>query len=119
MKDKLNKTGDEAAGVEIIRIAGVEPLRWIAQNAGAEGYVVTAKVAEMKTGEGYNAATGEFGNLLKAGIVDPVKVTRSALQNAASIAAMLLTTDVLIVEKKADQVDSGIGHSHGPGGHSH
>jgi chaperonin GroEL len=60
----------------------------------------------MKTGEGYNAATGEFGNLLKAGIVDPVKVTRSALQNAASIAAMLLTTDVLIVEKKADQVDS-------------
>jgi chaperonin GroEL len=56
---------------------------------------------------------------LKAGIVDPVKVTRSALQNAASIAAMLLTTDVLIVEKKADQVDSGKGHSHGPGGHSH
>jgi chaperonin GroEL len=119
LKDKLNKTGDEAAGVEIIRIASVEPLRWIAQNAGAEGYVVTAKVAEMKTGEGYNAATGEFGNLLKAGIVDPVKVTRSALQNAASIAAMLLTTDVLIVEKKADQVDSGNGHSHGPGGHSH
>jgi chaperonin GroEL len=119
LKDKLNKTGDEAAGVEIIRIASVEPLRWIAQNAGAEGYVVTAKVAEMKTGEGYNAATGEFGNLLKAGIVDPVKVTRSALQNAASIAAMLLTTDVLIVEKKADQVDSAKGHGHGPGGHSH
>jgi chaperonin GroEL len=119
LKDKLNKTGDEAAGVEIIRIAGVEPLRWIAQNAGAEGYVVTAKVAEMKTGEGYNAATGEFGNLLKAGIVDPVKVTRSALQNAASIAAMLLTTDVLVVEKKADQEEKGHGHSHGAGGHSH
>ena len=80
---------------------------------------MTAKVAEMKTGEGYNAATGEFGNLLKAGIVDPVKVTRSALQNAASIAAMLLTTDVLIVEKKADQEEKGHGHSHGAGGHNH
>jgi len=117
LKDKLKLTGDEASGVEIIRIAGIEPLRWIAQNAGAEGYVVTAKVSEMKTGEGYNASTGEFGNLLKAGIVDPVKVTRSALQNAASIAAMLLTTDVLIVEKKADAPEQG--HGHGPGGHSH
>jgi chaperonin GroEL len=69
----------------------------------------------MKTGEGYNAATGEFENLLKAGIVDPVKVTRSALENAASIAAMLLTTDVLVVEKKEEApapAAGGHGHSH-------
>jgi len=115
LKNKLNKEGDEAAGVEIIRKSAVEPLRWIAQNAGAEGYVVTSRVSEMKTGEGYNAATGEFENLLKAGIVDPVKVTRSALENAASIAAMLLTTDVLVVEKKEEApapAAGGHGHSH-------
>ncbi len=115
LKDKLKQEGDEAAGVEIIRKAAVEPLRWIAQNAGAEGYVVTSRVSEMKTGEGYNAASGEFENLLKAGIVDPVKVTRSALENAASIAAMLLTTDVLVVEKKEETpapAAGGHGHSH-------
>src|SRR3954453_15549374 len=85
-------SGDEATGVGIVRTALVEPLRWIAQNAGMEGYVAVSKVAESKKkGFGLNAATGEYGDLIAAGIVDPVKVTRSAVRNAASIAGMLLT----------------------------
>ena len=118
----LGLTGDEATGVSIVRKALVEPLRWIAQNAGQEGYVVVAKVRDLPAGHGLNAATGEYVDLLAAGVVDPVKVTRSALRNAASIAGMLLTTETLIVEKPADaEADEGHGHghSHGPGGHSH
>ncbi len=109
---KLSLEGDEAKGVDIVYSASREPLRWIAQNAGEEGYVVTSKVAEMKVGEGFNAATGEYGNLLSQGIVDPVKVTRLALQNAASIAAMLLTTDVLVVDKKEEEPAPAAGHGH-------
>lgn len=112
---KLSLEGDEAKGVDIVYSASREPLRWIAQNAGEEGYVVTSKVADMKVGEGFNAATGEYGNLLSQGIVDPVKVTRLAIQNAASIAAMLLTTDVLVVDKKEEEEPApaaGHGHSH-------
>ncbi|MEO6821884.1 MAG: chaperonin GroEL [Candidatus Nanopelagicales bacterium] len=121
LKDNLGLKDDQATGVGIVRRAVVEPLRWIAENAGLEGYVVTAKVAESADGHGLNAATGEYGDLLKAGVIDPVKVTRSALENAASIAGMLLTTEVLVVEKKEDESDAqgGHGHSHGPGGHSH
>ena len=115
LEGQLGLTGDEAKGVDIVFSASREPLRWIAQNAGEEGYVVTSKVADMKVGEGFNAATSEYGNLLAQGIVDPVKVTRLALQNAASIAAMLLTTDVLIVEKKEEE-SAPAGHGHG---HSH
>jgi chaperonin GroEL len=115
LEGQLGLTGDEAKGVDIVFSATREPLRWIAQNAGEEGYVVTSKVADMKVGEGFNAATSEYGNLLAQGIVDPVKVTRLALQNAASIAAMLLTTDVLIVEKKEEE-PAAAGHGHG---HSH
>src|SRR5436853_1807923 len=89
-------TGDEATGVNIVRTALVEPLRWIAQNAGHEGYVVVSKVRELPAGHGLNAATGEYGDLIKAGIVDPVKVTRSAVSNAPSIAGMLLTTETLV-----------------------
>ncbi|HEX3824194.1 MAG TPA: chaperonin GroEL [Mycobacteriales bacterium] len=117
----LGLTGDEAVGVNIVRKSLVEPLRWIAQNAGLEGYVAVAKVSDLKKGHGLNAATGEYVDLIKAGIVDPVKVTRSAVRNAASIAGMLLTTETLVVDKPADPEPEagGHGHSHGPGGHSH
>jgi chaperonin GroEL len=121
LEDKLGLTGDQAIGVDVVRRSLAEPLRWIAQNAGVEGYVVVAKVAELQQGFGYNAADLTYGDLLAQGIVDPVKVTRSALVNAASIAGMLLTTDALVVEKPAEHEDDGggHGHSHGPGGHSH
>jgi chaperonin GroEL len=113
----LGLSGDEAVGVAVVRRALVEPLRWISQNAGLEGYVITTKVAELDEGQGYNAATGEYGDLIKAGVIDTVKVTRSALQNAASIASLLLTTETLVVEKPAeDEGDAGHGHGHG---HSH
>ncbi|MGW5865978.1 chaperonin GroEL [Streptomyces sp. NPDC055239] len=116
LKDSLGKEGDEATGVAVVRRAAVEPLRWIAENAGLEGYVITSKVAELDKGFGFNAATGEYGDLVKAGVIDPVKVTRSALENAASIASLLLTTETLVVEKPAeDEADAG-GHGHG---HSH
>ncbi|MER5637131.1 chaperonin GroEL [Kitasatospora sp. NPDC002227] len=114
----LGLSGDEATGVAVVRKALAEPLRWIAQNAGLEGYVITSKVAEMEAGQGFNAATGEYGDLVKAGVIDPVKVTRSALENAASIASLLLTTETLVVEKPAEE-EAGAGHSHGGHGHSH
>ncbi len=114
--DGLELTGDEAVGASIVRKAAVEPLRWIAENAGMQGYVATAKVAEMSLGQGLNAATGEYGDLMGAGVIDPVKVTRSALRNAASIAAMVLTTDTLVVEKPEDDEETGgAGHGHGHG----
>ena len=115
----LGLDGDEAIGANIVRRAADEPLRWIAENGGAEGYVVVAKVRELGPGNGYNAATEEYGDLLKQGVVDPVKVTRSALRNAASIASMVLTTATLVVEKKVVESDEGNGHSHGGHGHSH
>ncbi|GAA1238807.1 chaperonin GroEL [Kitasatospora nipponensis] len=114
----LGLSGDEATGVAVVRKALAEPLRWIAQNAGLEGYVITHKVAELEAGHGYNAATGEYGDLVKAGVIDPVKVTRSALENAASIASLLLTTETLVVEKPAED-EGGAGHSHGGHGHAH
>ena len=106
----LGLTGDEKTGVAIVAKAVVEPLRWIAENGGVPGYVIVAKVQEMNPGEGYNAATGENGDLIGWGVIDPVKVTRSALANAASIAALLLTTETLIVEKPADEDD--VPHNH-------
>jgi len=115
----LGLEGDEATGANIVRRACDEPLRWIAENGGAEGYVVVAKVRELGPGNGYNGATEEYGDLLKQGVVDPVKVTRSALRNAASIASMVLTTATLVVEKKVVEADEGNGHSHGGHGHSH
>ena len=115
LDNDLDKSGDEATGVAIVRRAAVEPLRWIAENAGLEGYVITSKVAELDKGQGYNAATGTYGDLVKDGVIDPVKVTRSALQNAASIASLLLTTETLVVEKKEEEPEAA-GHSHG---HAH
>ena len=121
LSDGLGRTGDELFGVNVVRKALDEPLRWIAENAGEQGYVVVAKVREQGPGMGLNAATGEYVDLVAAGIIDPVKVTRSALENAVSIAGMLLTTDVLVVEKPAEPEGEshGHGHSHGPGGHTH
>ncbi|MCF6469782.1 chaperonin GroEL [Nonomuraea sp. MG754425] len=114
--DDIGLTGDEATGVGIVRRALVEPARWIAENAGLEGYVVTHKVAELEAGHGLNAATGEYGNLLDQGVIDPVKVTRSAVQNAASIAGMLLTTEALVVDKPEEEAPAaGGGHGHGHG----
>ncbi|NBE96162.1 chaperonin GroEL [Nonomuraea sp. KC401] len=114
--DDLELSGDEATGVGIVRRALVEPARWIAENAGLEGYVVTHKIAELEAGHGLNAATGEYGDLLAQGVIDPVKVTRSAVQNAASIAGMLLTTEVLVVDKPEEEAPAdGQGHGHGHG----
>ena len=115
----LGFTGDKAVGVRLVRKACDEPLRWIAENAGLEGYVVVAKVRAMAHNEGFNAATDVYGDLAADGVIDPVKVTRSALANAASIAAMFITTEAVVYEKPAEQVaaESGHGHSHGPGGH--
>src|SRR5579883_1916786 len=109
--DKIKAEGDEQVGVNIIRRALEEPARQIANNAGVEGSVI---VEQIKTGgKGYNAATGEFGDLVSQGIVDPAKVTRSALQNAASIAGMVLTTECLVVEKPEPKSAAPAG---GPGG---
>src|SRR3954468_9668772 len=120
LDDSLGLTGEEAIGVSIVRKALVEPLRWIAQNAGHDGYVVVGKVAELDWGHGLNAATDEYVDLAAAGIIDPVKVTRNAVSNAVSIAALLLTTESLVVEKPAGPEPAaagghGHGHQHGPG----
>ena len=123
LEGDLGFTGDKAVGVRLVRKACDEPLRWIAENAGLEGYVVVAKVRAMKHNEGFNAATDVYGDLAADGVIDPVKVTRSALANAASIAAMFITTEAVVYDKPADQAAAdaagGHGHSHGSGGHSH
>jgi chaperonin GroEL len=109
----LGKTGDEATGVQIVRRSLYAPARWIAENAGVEGGVVVAHIAELPVGHGYNAATGEYGDMMAQGVIDPVKVTRSAVQNAASIAGMLLTTEVLVSEKPEPEAAASNGHGHG------
>ena len=102
--DKVKATGDEKIGVEIIRRAIEEPIRAIVANAGVEGSIVVAKVkASKEQAFGYNAATDEYVDMVKAGIIDPTKVTRTALQNAASIAGLLLTTECVIVERKEEK----------------
>ncbi|HTF50299.1 MAG TPA: chaperonin GroEL [Pseudonocardia sp.] len=117
----LGLTGDAATGVAIVRRALSAPVRWIAANAGQEGPVIVSKVAEQPWGSGYNAATLSFGDLVAEGIVDPAKVTKSAVINAASIARMVLTTESTIVEKPEEQQPAaggqghGHGHGHGPG----
>jgi chaperonin GroEL len=102
--DRIRGTEDEKIGVDIVRRALEEPIRLIAQNAGAEGSIVVAKVRESKDRNfGYNAATDVYEDLVKAGVIDPTKVTRTALQNAASIAGLLLTTECVVVEKKEEK----------------
>ena len=107
--DKLNLTGDEATGANIVKVAVEAPLKQIAINGGLEGGVVAEKVRNLPAGHGFNAATGEYGDMLGFGVADPVKVTRSALQNAASIAALFLTTEAVIADKpeKASAMPAG------------
>jgi len=115
--DKLRKelTGDEALGVDVFSSALSAPLFWIATNAGLDGSVVVNKVAELPDGQGFNAATLVYSDLVADGVVDPVKVTRSAVLNAASVARMVLTTETAIVDKPAEEED----HGHGHHGHAH
>jgi chaperonin GroEL len=118
LADGLGRTGDEATGVALVRRALAAPLKAIASNAGLEGSVVAAKVAEGGWTTGYDAATEKYGDLMAAGIIDPVKVTRSALENAVSIARMVLTTESAIVDKPQDEEPAaagGHGHGHGHG----
>ncbi|HEY4625786.1 MAG TPA: chaperonin GroEL [Blastococcus sp.] len=123
--DGLGLSGDELTGARAVRSALDAPLVRIAENAGFEGRVVVSRVRELGDGQGFNAATGEYGDLAKQGVIDPVKVTKAALGNAASIAAMVLTTDSAVVEKPEEEDEhagSGHhthGHSHGGHGHSH
>ena len=97
--DKVDLEGDELTGANIVRRALEEPIKQIAVNAGLEGGVIIEKVRALDPGNGLNAATGEYGDMLKFGVIDPTKVTRSALQNAASIAALFLTTEAIVAEK--------------------
>jgi chaperonin GroEL len=115
LADNLGLTGDEATGVAIVRDALSAPLYWIASNAGLEGAVVVSKVRDLDWGKGFNAATLEYGDLVGAGVIDPVKVTRSAVANAASIARMVLTTESAVVEKKEEEPAAAAGHGHGHG----
>ena len=106
---------DEAVGVNVVRKALVAPLFWIAANAGEDGAVVVSKVTELGARDGYNAATGEYGDLIDQGVIDPVKVTSSAVVNACSVARMVLTTETAIVEKPAEPAADAHGHH----GHAH
>jgi chaperonin GroEL len=114
--DSLKLEGDQKVGVDIIRRAIEEPMRHIATNAGAEGSIVVAKVRELKQDEGFNAQTETYEDLVKAGVIDPAKVVRNALQNASSIASLLLTTEALVSEIPEEKKEpAGGGHSHGGG----
>jgi chaperonin GroEL len=119
LADNLGRTGDEATGVRVVYDALSAPLFWIAANAGQQGAVIVNTVRESSDwGFGYNAATLKFGDLISDGVVDPVKVTRSAIANAASIARMVLTTESAVVDKKEDEEPAAGGHGHGHG-HGH
>jgi chaperonin GroEL len=112
--DNLEGTPDEQHGIAIVRRALESPLRTIAENAGFEGSVVVNKVKSLPKGHGFNAATETYGDMIADGVIDPVKVTRSALQNAASIAALILTTETLVCEKpeKKSAAPAGGGGDH-------
>jgi chaperonin GroEL len=114
--DGLKLKGDEATGVDIVRRAIEAPLRTLASNAGVEGALIVEHVKNAKGNEGYNVATGKFEDLIVSGVVDPTKVTRSALQNAASISGLLLTTECLITELPEKKEAAGGGHGHDHGG---
>src|SRR6185503_2956236 len=109
--EKLDLEGDEATGANIVRVATEAPLKQIAVNAGLEGGVISEKVRNLEPGRGLNAATGEYVDMIAEGIIDPAKVTRSALQNAASIAALFLTTEAVVADKpeKAPAMPAGDG----------
>ena len=109
--DEIDASEEQRAGVNIVRRAIEEPLRMISQNAGVEGSIVVDKVKQGKGAFGFNAATEEYEDLLKAGVIDPTKVCRTALQNAASVAALLLTTEAMVAEKPEEKKEG-----HGPAG---
>jgi len=115
LEDNLGLTGDEATGVSVVRKALSAPLHWIAANGGLEGAVVVGKVADQEWGHGFNAATLTYGDLMADGVIDPVKVTRSAVVNAASIARMVLTTESAVVDKPEPPAAPAGGHGHGHG----
>ncbi len=117
LADGLGRTGDEATGVELVRRALLAPLRAIASNAGQDGSIVAARVAEGGWGSGYDAESDTFGDLMAIGIIDPLKVTRSALENAVSIARMVLTTESAVVDKPEQEAPAAAagGHGHGHG----
>jgi chaperonin GroEL len=115
----LGLEGDELTGLKVVQAALDEPARWIAENAGLEGRVAVNRTRESGNSQtGLNAATGDYVNLVEAGVVDPVKVTRSAVRNAASIASMLLTTETLVADRPAEE-EAAAGHNHGGHGHAH
>ena len=107
---------DQTAGINIARRAMEEPLRQIVSNAGDEASVILAKVDEGEGNFGYNAATGEYGDMIEMGILDPTKVSRSALQNAASVAGLMVTTQAMVAEVPQDEHDHGGGAGHDMGG---
>src|SRR5262249_44581662 len=116
LEDGLGLTGDEATGVQIVRRALSAPLFWIAANGGLQGAGVVSKVADQEWGHGFNAATLAYSDLFADGVIDPVKVTRSAVVNAASIARMVLSTESAVVDKPeppAPAAAGGHGHGHG------
>ena len=113
--EKLKLDGDEQIGVNIVSRAIEEPLRWIATNAGHEGSIVVQRVRELPAEEGFNAQTDTYENLVKAGVIDPAKVVRSALQNSSSIASLLLTTEALICDIPEEKKEPAGGPG-GPGG---
>ena len=114
--DALALEGDEAIGISILRRALEAPVRQIAENSGQEGSVIVAAVRDLPTGQGFDALKGEYGDMFDKGIVDAVKVTRSALQNAASIAAMVLTTETLVTDlPEKEKAMAGGNHGHGGG----
>jgi chaperonin GroEL len=114
--EKLEVTDEQRIGINIIRRAIEEPLRQISANAGVEGSIVVDKVRQGKGGFGFNAATEEYTDLIDAGVIDPTKVVRTALQNAASVASLMLTTEALVAELPKDEKPAAGGHSHGGGG---
>ena len=114
--EKLDLSGDEATGANIVKVAIEAPLKQIAINAGLEGGVVAEKVANLEAGHGLNAATGDYVDMIAEGIIDPAKVTRSALQNAASIAALFLTTEVVVADKPEKAAPMGGDPTGGMGG---
>src|SRR5690606_15047649 len=111
--DSLKVTDEEAVGVRIIRRSIEEPLRQIVGNAGLEGSIVVQKVREGSGNFGYNARADKYEDLVAAGVIDPAKVVRSALQNASSVAGLMLTTEALVVEKPREEKAAGGGHAHG------
>ncbi len=115
--NKLKLSGDEQIGVEIVKRALEEPIRTIANNAGMEGSVVVNKVKDMKTNEGYDADKDAYGDMIAAGIIDPKKVTRSALQNAASIASLMITTETIVTDiPEEEKASAGMPGGMPPGG---